>query len=647
MKWMMHIKVYLFIVCSLTGFCFFPCSIYADTAEIIFYRADSCYRKLIDDPDRLKYRENWFPCITKFTKAHKKEPTGPFAAASLYMAGKMYMELYAHSFVASDKQEAIDYFTRVIRQFPKSDYKIKAVQAKKKFTGKPSSNTKKVKHPNVDPKKKSKTRPKIRTGELSITEDRFEAARHTKKKVRQNIFKQSKEKYKASIKQGAKSVKSTPAKIVKSVTETNGALKGERITITGMRVWSNPNYTRIVIDADNGTSYEHRLLDPSHEKPQRLYIDFENTRLGSNIEKIIPINDDLLTDARAGQYKLDKVRVVIDIKSFKNYKIFSLRNPFRTVIDVWGRDAGASSYHARAKRPGKKRDPLDSINRKKEKRKILQPEKPVRDDPVDYVPKNRNNVSSNGLARQLALRVKRIVIDPGHGGKDAGAIGYYKRVYEKNIVLSLAKRLASQIRREIGCDVVLTRSTDRFLSLEERTAIANTRDADLFISLHTNAHKSKRAYGIETYFLNLATDDDAILVAARENATTKKSISDLQTILNDLMQNSKINESSRLATFVQKSLYGTMKKRYSKIKNKGVKQAPFYVLLGAQMPAILIETSFISNQRECKRLTRADYQNDLCKAIVKGVRQYIEDTNPMALIRPKYKKKVKKRNRNG
>ena len=209
------------------------------------------------------------------------------------------------------------------------------------------------------------------------------------------------------------------------------------------------------------------------------------------------------------------------------------------------------------------------------------------------------------------------------------------------MVLALAKKLAQKIRSELACAAVLTRETDKYLTLEERTAIANTKNADLFISIHTNSARDKRAYGLETFFLNLATDDEAIRVAAFENATSEKNISDLQTILTDLMQNAKINESSRLAAHVQSELSGHMKKTYSKIKSKGVKQAPFYVLLGAQMPAILIETSFISNPRECKRLMDPRYQDKLCEGIVRGIKAYIKETNPTALLKTPPNAKVK------
>ncbi|MFZ3045529.1 MAG: N-acetylmuramoyl-L-alanine amidase, partial [Desulfatirhabdiaceae bacterium] len=154
----------------------------------------------------------------------------------------------------------------------------------------------------------------------------------------------------------------------------------------------------------------------------------------------------------------------------------------------------------------------------------------------------------------------------------------------------------------------------------------------LFISIHTNAAPNASAYGIETFFLNLATDEDAILVAARENATSTKNISDLQSILSDLMQNAKINESSRLAATVQNAVVSHLNGRFNSIKNKGVKKAPFYVLLGAQMPSILLETAFISNERECQRLVSPEYQDHLADSILIGVEKYIRDTNPAAFV---------------
>jgi N-acetylmuramoyl-L-alanine amidase len=532
----------------------------ADSAKIKYYRAEACYKKLRHSPKKQKYRCYWLGCIEKFQAVYEHNPSGPWAAAGLYMSGKLYRELYRRSFKKSDKKSALDIYRRIIKDYPKSAYRRKAENALQNLSPKGI--------PKIASKRKTRKKNNVMPAEDDI-----------EKQIKKISY-------------------------VKTPVETHAkGPKGITGTVVGLRFWSNPSYTRVVIDADSEMSYSHRLLkeDITIRKPHRLYVDLENSRLGKDIKKYIPINDNLLSDARAGQYTSDRVRVVIDIKSFKTYKIFSLKNPFRIVIDVWGKEGSAAVRAVRKDRKGDK-------------------------------------IAPGALAKQLALGVKRIVIDPGHGGRDYGAPGYLKGVHEKNVVLELARRLAKKIREKLHCEVVMTRTRDKYLTLEERTAFANTKNADLFISLHTNAARDRRAYGIETFFLNLATDDDAILVAARENATSTKNISDLQTILSDLMQNAKINESSRLAVHVQRCMCKDLKKRYSRIKNKGVKQAPFYVLLGAQMPAILIETAFISNSRDCKRLVNSKYQDRMCDAIVKGIREYIDETSPTAFLKQSHQK---------
>lgn len=524
-------------------------------AKETFFAAEKCYHKLLKSAKSRKYRDRWLVCINKFQDVYRLDSSGPWAAAGLYMSGELYQKLYRRSFTASDKKKAVDNFEKIIKKFPQSRYRQKAADAMWALS--------KRKAPGIASAKKNPAKTEHKTAVDTV----------------------AKEIEKATLYQAPE-------------TGNANAPAGRNATIKGLRYWSNPSYTRIVIDADSETTYNHRLLkkDPSIQKPQRLYVDLNNSRLGEDITKVIPINDNLLSDVRAGQYESDSVRVVVDIKSYKTYKIFSLKNPFRIVIDVWGKEPRPTRQRAKAEPKGTKLPP-------------------------------------GSLARQLALGVSRIVIDPGHGGRDYGAPGYLRGVHEKNVALKIARRLAKKIRAKLSCEVFLTRNSDRHLTLEERTAIANTKNADLFISIHTNAVRDRRAYGIETYFLNLATDEDAIMVAARENATSTKNISDLQAILTDLMQNAKINESSRLAVRIQDTLYRQLKKRYSRIKNKGVKQAPFYVLLGAQMPAVLIETAFISNSRECKRLVNVKYQDRMCDAIVDAIRAYIKETTPTALLK--------------
>ncbi len=554
------IRIVLLSVCSLLIFC--SAASAGKSPKDLYYQAESCYQYLLENQKKQQDRGNWLYCIQKYKEVHRLNPYGPWAAAGLYKTGLLYAGLSRLSNRDSDKKTALALLEQIIKQYPKSRYKNQAADEIRRIS---------IQSPAIDPT----------------------AVRHLTKKA------------------GLLSKKTGSPKISApepAATEPPLPLfpKGFS-TVKDLRFWSNPNYTRIVIDSDYETNYIHHLLknDPTISKPQRLYVDLSQSKLGKTFKKSKQINDNLLKEARAAQYTADTVRVVIDIKSFKNYKVFSLKNPFRIVIDVWGKN-GKQEKYVKKSPPGK-----------------------------DYYPSTNQKITPSAIAKQLALGVQTIVIDPGHGGHDFGAPGYIKGTHEKDIVLQLAKNLTRKIKNTINCNVILTRETDRFLTLEERTAIANTKNADLFISIHTNASRDNRAYGIETYFLNLATDDESIMVAAKENATSTKNISDLQSILIDLMQNAKINESSRLATHVQDSMFHSLREQYNRIKSKGVKQAPFYVLLGAQMPAVLIETAFISNESECKRLIDPTYQERLCDSILYGIRNYIKETNPTAFIEKK------------
>jgi N-acetylmuramoyl-L-alanine amidase len=243
-------------------------------------------------------------------------------------------------------------------------------------------------------------------------------------------------------------------------------------------------------------------------------------------------------------------------------------------------------------------------------------------EPEKGIKKAKGPDSRVSLARQLGLNVSRVVIDPGHGGKDPGC-RVRGGIEEKDITLKIAKLLVKKLEQELGCKVFLTRDKDTYLPLERRTAIANMKKADLFISLHVNAHRNSRIHGLETYFLNIATDEGAVMVAARENATSQKNISDLQLILNDLMLNTKILESSRLAYQIQKGMVSGLERHYSSVRDLGVKQAPFYVLIGAEMPAVLIEVGFLTNPMDKKMLLSKKYQERVADGISRGIKDYI------------------------
>jgi N-acetylmuramoyl-L-alanine amidase len=596
----------------------------ASAAKDSYAKADASYHKLLNSPEKQKLRHNWIQCIDEYQAVYKSDPNGPKASAGLYMVGYLYDELYRVSKKISDKKEAIDCYERVIKRYPKSSHMPKAKAAIERLS-----------HPEIcNPTIKSNSNQQKSDKAVSETEKSNGNQKKTNKVASEYVKSNgSQQKSNKIVSESDQTV--SPVSIESSCPPLSGYTR-----ITDLRVWSNPSYTRIVIDADKETTFEHRVLkkDPALDKPQRLYIDFNQSKLAKSFKSFIPIDDDLLLDARAGQYTLESVRVVVDIKSFKSYKIFSLNSPFRIILDIWGDESGAVQAD-KSSAPGL--DSVEDQNRSDTRNDQADKYSPPGSDSHRTTGKTtgkriarntgkHSKIDSGALAKQLALGVSRIIIDPGHGGKDFGAPGAIEGVFEKDITLSIGKKLAAKIRNSLNCEVILTRTTDRYVTLEERTAIANTKNGDLFISIHANAAKNQDAFGIETFFLNLATDDESIAVAARENATSTKNISDLQSILTDLMQNAKVNESSRLAARVQDNLCDHMSIKYSNIKNKGVKKAPFYVLLGAQMPSILVETSFISNQRECARLASPEYQDRLCDAIIAGVGRYIKDINPTA-----------------
>jgi N-acetylmuramoyl-L-alanine amidase len=240
--------------------------------------------------------------------------------------------------------------------------------------------------------------------------------------------------------------------------------------------------------------------------------------------------------------------------------------------------------------------------------------------PSPPAPPSVNRSGSFSLSRQLGLRVSRVVIDPGHGGHDPGA--KTKGLTEADLVLDVALRLEQLLSKQDGFDVVLTRRVDTFVPLEERTAIANREGADLFLSIHANASTNSSARGIETYFLNLTENPDAEMVAARENAASSRSMNQLPDIVKAIALNNKIHESRDFASMIQSALHSQLQKSDSSVRNLGVKQAPFMVLLGATMPSVLAEISFITNRQDAAMLKTEKHRQRIAEALYAGVLRY-------------------------
>jgi N-acetylmuramoyl-L-alanine amidase len=353
--------------------------------------------------------------------------------------------------------------------------------------------------------------------------------------------------------------------------------------IQDIRFRSAQDETRVVVELSHTIPYQIGRLS----RPNRLYIDLPKTRLASDWDRhSVEIGDGRVRAIRIAQQHPDQVRIVLDLQDLGDFRIFTLPDPYRIIIDLLGGIA-ASGNDARARPP---KVPLPSS-------RLQPPSKPTR---------------------------PTVVIDPGHGGKDPGARGR-GGLKEKTVVLQIAKELRQVIRQALPqYQVVLTRERDVFVPLSKRAQIANRYQAELFISLHANASRQRRANGIETWYLSFAASERAKQMAARENQMAEADLSDLEIILRDLHETDRINQSASLASTMQMTLVQHMAKRYWGIINRGIDGAPFVVLLHTSMPSVLVEVSFLSNPRDERRLRSRTYRRALAQGIFRGMRQFLQ-----------------------
>jgi N-acetylmuramoyl-L-alanine amidase len=373
--------------------------------------------------------------------------------------------------------------------------------------------------------------------------------------------------------------------------------------VHNIRHWSSSDHTRVMIDMDRETRFiKTRLSDPD-----RIFFDISNSKLSRDLaDRTFRVGDKFLRQIRAGQNRSGVVRVVLDLERGSQVSVSELREPFRIVIDL--RAAGASPSA-----------PATAVL------KADAPAPPVRPPQPEFTPKPAPPTSRGDrtLTRMLGLKISRIVLDPGHGGHDTGAVGP-NGLKEKDLVLEISLSLKKMLEEELGAEVVLTRSDDSFIPLEERTAIANQQAADLFVSIHANSSRLRTTSGVETYFLDFAHTDAEREVAARENATTLRSVHDLQDLVKKIAQADKSAESRELARVIQKNLYSGTRRLFAASKDRGVRRAPFVVLIGANMPSILAEVAFLSNPRDEKILKKEGNRQRLAKALFNGIEGYMK-----------------------
>lgn len=730
----------------------------APAPDDLYNRAKMYHERLLHDHGLGGERDNWLECLRQFRRVQFMRQGDELTANSLFMQGRLYREMYERFRTPLDLDNAIVAFNSVATSFPESQLADDALY----YSAIASL---------LYPARRGQARGLL----YKVIRD-YPDSDHAAPAA--ELLRQMANP--ATARAAQQPAPSTARITSPTVADTGNAAAAQtgdaeasrppgqypvdtRTRIDPVKHWSSDDYTRVVIPAAAAVPYTTKLLEARDGHPPRLVIDFAGSVLAPDNREPHAIGDGLLKQVRTGQFTLDTVRVVLDIESLSDYRIFSLPEPFRVIVDVHGRKRSApppaepppaatpetpkrpeSPATPAQTRPGRPKPTLaeglpripDTPARPAVSAKPAEPARPqvatvgaglgerpatvtsvptlpaepsrpavpaVAEKPavpakpaatapaqsdrgqvvrtVGIAPKGRTGrevhlltrlpesarpepAAGDGvialvdqkksppdaapfvpavpaapapmprkdapfsLAQQLGLGIRHIVIDPGHGGKDPGAMA--NGLKEKDVVLKLARKVAEQLKERHGYEVSLTREGDVFIPLEERTAIANTRKADLFLSLHLNAHPSKQAGGVETYFLNLATDADAMRVAALENASSTRSIGELQDILQDLLKNTKIDESQQLARFIQRNLARGLKQDY-RIKNLGVKQAPFYVLIGAEMPAVLIEASFITNPAEAKLLQQDAYLDKIAVEIANGLNTYAQHHHSAAL----------------
>lgn len=549
-----------------------------------------------------KYRSYWIDCLRTFELIEKQYPKSTNAADACFDRGAVYFDLYQANRVSKDMDESLNVFGKCQSAYPKHTRAPEALY-------------------------------RIFDISLDLKQDRASAIKAYGKLSEVYPGHALTEKARDRINPSPR--KKKPETVIRkpsaSVIQSSGKVKLPDI-VKSIRHWSGGAYTRIVIDQSGPVKFLAQEL----KKPDRLVFDLLNTRLDAALNKEpMPVNDGILKQVRASQHAPKTVRIVLDLASLKNYKAFSLHDPERLVIDVTGeggktgetRESSGNTGIQQKAENGYEIKPSPDEERKSEQKttpplQLLPPAKTAEP--------GKNDADRLSLSRQLALKISTIAIDAGHGGHDPGAIGK-SGMQEKTITLDVAKRLAVLVKERLGCNVVMTRDSDTFIPLEQRPFIAKSRGADLFVSIHVNANRKRKARGIETYVQSLrASDRDAMATAARENAMSTKKLSELKTELDrifaDLTRDDKIEESLYLADSVQGSLVNNLKLvnlHADDLKAK-IKRAFFYVLINTEMPSILAEVGFISNPDEEKLLKKESYRQNIAESLFQGVKKYID-----------------------
>jgi N-acetylmuramoyl-L-alanine amidase len=426
-----------------------------------------------------------------------------------------------------------------------------------------------------------------------------------------------------------RSIKQTPIPILALLAASAAQAAGaENLQVSAVRFWSLSEATRVVIAVSGEFEYHS---ERAHD-PERVFFDIlrSRPRIEGRRTYSSDVSDKLVKRVRVAETLPGVTRVVLDLGNSADYTAIQLSNPDRLVIEL--RTAGPAI-------PAVPVAPALLLQPPSVTPPWSAPPTSVAAAPLPspaVLASNSGRVAklasdgASSLTRALGLKIRRVVLDPGHGGYDQGTVGP-KGLMEKDLVLDVALRLGKLIESRMGSEVIFTRSDDTFVPLEGRTALANEKKADLFLSIHANSSSYPRIGGVESYFLNFTDSKDSLAVAARENAASDKSVFELRDLIQQITLQDKAEESKEFAGSVQASLFGLAARYDPGIKNRGVKKAPFVVLIGASMPSVLAEIGFLSNPREEALLKKPEHRQRLAEALYRGVNRYAQSLSHFQL----------------
>ncbi len=606
--------------------------------------------ELRQDPEKKKFRHNYEKLIVRLQAVANTHKEGSRADDCAFVAAQLLEELASVSVVSADKEAAVDAFVSMAERFPKSNLRDDALVAAARLTDDVIAGRSFV--DSVVAMRDAD----MKSAAVDLKKSRFTdtAVKEAKQKNALANSPTTSSSSTTTMASALAKVAETPAK---TSTTTNEApalsekdssrvtmkpvsvlperpppgtpsrkvivIKHERTPAQGSQ--SGESQVRLRISGDVGVMRGDVPGTPETggAAGRRIFYDVAPARLGQRNIQPIEVHDGVVARVRAGQYDTDVVRLVIELEGKKEPTLTVTRKPFELVLSspldmpkadvVAGTPPSEKPTTALAAQSTPTTTPMTTGPDPKEVKERL----------------SQTRSSQNGgvsISQQLGLKVHRVVIDAGHGGHDVGAIGP-SGIKEKDMTLQIAKRVQQKLNAELpDVEVIMTRDDDRTLALQDRTNTANTAAADLFISIHCNASPIARVRGVETYYLNISHDRYAMRLAARENAETGEgSISDLDFIMADLAMKSNVDDSVALGRLVQKSVMKKLHSTWSDVPDLGLKHALFFVLMGNKMPSILVETSFVSNKVEEKRLASPEYQDAIANGVVDGVRAFVEE----------------------